>query len=37
MNRVLVSMQDGLGEPAWFGKIEESEQKVLKRLGFDGQ
>ena len=37
MNRVLVSMQDGLSEPAWFGKIEEYEQEVLKRLGFDGQ
>ena len=37
MNRVLVSMQDGLSEPAWFGKIEKYEQEVLKRLGFDGQ
>lgn len=37
MNRVLVSMQDGLSEPAWFCKIEEYEQEVLKKLGFDGQ
>ena len=37
MNRVLVSMQDGLSEPAWFGKIGEYEQEVLKRLCFDGQ
>ena len=28
MNRVLVSMQDGLSEPAWFGKIEEYEKKT---------
>ena len=37
MNRVLVSMQDGLSEPEWFGKIESYEQEVLKRLGYDGQ
>ena len=37
MNRVLVSMQDGLSEPEWFGKIEGYEQEVLKRLGYDGQ
>ena len=37
MNRVLISMQDGLEEPAWFGNIEEYELKVLERLGYDGQ
>ena len=37
MNRVLVSMQEGLEEPDWLGKIECYEQEVLKRLGFDGQ
>lgn len=37
MNRILVSMQDGVKEPEWFSKIEGYEQEVLKRLGFDGQ
>ena len=36
MNRVLISMQDGLEEPVWFGNIEEYELKVLERLGYDG-
>ncbi len=37
MNRILVSMQDGVKEPEWFSKIEGYESEVLKRLGFDGQ
>ena len=32
MNRVLVSMQDGLSEPAWFGKIEEYEHNSNSRM-----
>ncbi len=37
MNRVFVSMQDGLSEPEWFNRIEEYELTVLEKLGFDGQ
>ncbi len=37
MNRVLISMQEGLEEPAWLGKAGDFEQKVLDKLGYDGQ
>lgn len=37
MNRVLVSMQEGLNEPSWFSKIEGYEIELLKKLGYDGQ
>ncbi len=36
-NRILISMQEGLEEPEWLGKIEEYEKKVLERLGYDGE
>lgn len=36
-NQVLVSMQEGLEEPAWFSKIEGFEQRVLEKLGYDGE
>lgn len=37
MNRVLVSVQDGLKEPCWLEKIEPFERLILERLGFDGE
>ncbi len=36
-NRVLISLQDGLQEPEWLSKIEDFENKVLEKLGYDGE
>ena len=37
MNRILVSMQEGLSEPEWFNKVQEFESLVLQKLGYDGE
>lgn len=37
MNRVLISMQDGLAEPEWIGRAHDFELEVLDKLGFDGK
>lgn len=36
-NRVLVSMQEGLSEPAWFSNIEPFVQLALEKIGYDGE
>ena len=36
-NKVLVSIQEGLEEPSWFSKIEDFENKILDKLGYDGE
>jgi probable rRNA maturation factor len=36
-NRILVSVQDEIPVPAWFDRIEPYEQKVLEKLGYDGE
>lgn len=37
MNRILVSMQEGLSEPEWFNKVQEFESLVLQKLGYNGE
>ena len=34
-NRIFVSVEEGLPEPAWLGKIEPYMQKVLEKAGYD--
>lgn len=34
-NRIFVSMEEGLPEPEWLGKIEPFMQKVLEKAGYD--
>lgn len=34
-NRILISMQEGMEEPAWFNKIEPFVQLVLSKLEYD--
>ena len=36
-NRVLISMQEGLSEPAWFGKIEPFVNLALQKIGYDNE
>lgn len=36
-NRVFVSVQEGLEEPAWLNRIEAFVQKALDRIGYDGE
>ncbi len=36
-NRILISMQDEMAEPAWLTKVEPYVNKVLEKLGYDGQ
>lgn len=36
-NRVWVSMQEGLEEPAWLGAIEPFVQKALEKIGYDDE
>ena len=37
MNRVFISMQDGVDEPGWFNDLEPFVQKALTQLKFDGE
>lgn len=37
MNRIYVSMQDGVQEPVWFNNVEPFVQKALNALNFDGE
>lgn len=36
-NRILIGMQDGLEEPSWLSHVEPFIQKIMKRLGYDGE
>ena len=36
-NRILIGMQDGLEEPSWLSLVEPFIQKIMKRLGYDGE
>ena len=36
-NSILVSVQDGLEEPAWLSKVEPFVILAMKKLGFDGE
>ena len=37
MNRVFISVLEGLTEPAWIGDVEAFVQKVMGQLQFDGE
>ena len=37
MNRIYVAMQEGVEEPAWFGKVEGFVAKAMAALNFDGE
>lgn len=36
-NRILIGMQDGLEEPSWLSLVEPFIQKIMERLGYDGE
>lgn len=36
-NRILIGMQDGLEGPSWLSHVEPFIQKIMKRLGYDGE
>lgn len=36
-NRILIGMQDGLEEPSWLSHVEPFIQKIMERLGYDGE
>lgn len=36
-NRILVSVEEGMSEPAWLGKIEGFANKVLLEAGYDDE
>ena len=37
MNRILISMMDGMEEPSWMPNIEPYVIELLKKLSFDGE
>ena len=37
MNRILISMMDGLEEPSWMPNIEPYVIELLKKLSYDGE
>ena len=36
-NRIYISVEDGLSEPAWLCRVQPFLQKILERLGFGGE
>lgn len=37
MNRIFISMQENVHEPAWFNNVEPFVQKALQALNYDGE
>ncbi len=37
MNRILISVMDGMQEPEWLGNVEPYMQNLMKELSFDGE
>jgi len=37
MNRILISMMDGMEPPVWFEKVEMYVQKLMTKLEYDGE